>query len=264
MAPTWVEALSPVRSLHVAVLPEEDVETTLELPDQRTIDDHPAAWRCGRLNRTLFHVLCGIWPRCATVRRIGPAVGLALVVVFAAFAASAPVLATPRGHERRRPVDALIIHSLGGPDCRDGRVFYKQIDGDADEWVRRFAALPGVSIHYVIGRDGTVATGISESLAASHAIGWNQRSIGIELVNNGDNRDPFPRVQFDALVRLAREIRRRHPAIALARVLRHSDVDHTNFPAAEFGAGCTAFRRKLDPGDAFPWDEFKRALATPD
>ena len=100
--------------------------------------------------------------------------------------------------------------------------------------------------------------------AASHAIGWNQRSIGIELVNNGDHRDPFPQVQLDALVRLAREIRRRHPAIALARVLRHSDVDHTNFPAAEFGVGCTAFRRKLDPGDAFPWDEFKRALATPD
>ena len=220
------------------------------------------AWRHCRLSRTLVGVLngdCGRRPRSRELRStVCLALGVALTVTVA------PVLATRRGHERRRPVDALIIHSLGGPDCRDGRVFYKQIDGDAGEWANRFAALPGVSIHYVIGRDGTVVTSIPEALAASHAIGWNQRSIGIELVNNGDHRDPFPQVQLDALVRLAREIRRRHPAIALARVLRHSDVDHTNFPAAEFGVGCTAFRRKLDPGDAFPWDEFKRALATPD
>jgi N-acetyl-anhydromuramyl-L-alanine amidase AmpD len=113
----------------------------------------------------------------------------------------------------------------------------------------------------VIGRDGTVAAGISELVAASHAVGWNQRSIGIELVNNGDGVDPFPEVQVAALRKLVREIRGRHPAVAPERVLRHSDVDRTAFPAARHGEACTAFRRKLDPGEAFPWDAFKAALA---
>ena len=125
----------------------------------------------------------------------------------------------------------------------------------------RFAALPRVSIHYVIGRDGTVRVGIPESMAASHAIGWNQRSIGIELVNNGDDVDAFPAAQIAALVGLVRDLRARHPAITLDRILRHSDVDHTMFPVKEYGAACAAFRRKLDPGEAFPWESFKRTLA---
>lgn len=168
--------------------------------------------------------------------------------------------ATRRGHERQHVIDAVIIHSLGGPDCRDGRRFFKQIDGDAAQWTKTFASLPGVSIHYVIGRDGTVVSAIPEDLAASHAIGWNQRSIGIELVNNGDGTDPFPVAQMDALLHLTREIRQRHPAITTDRILRHSDVDRSMFSDATFGAGCSAFRRKLDPGAAFPWDEFKAAL----
>jgi N-acetylmuramoyl-L-alanine amidase len=169
--------------------------------------------------------------------------------------------ATRRGHERRHVVDALIIHSLGGPDCRDGRRFFKQIEGDAVQWARTFESLPGVSIHYVIDRDGTVVSAIPEDLAASHAIGWNQRSIGIELVNNGDGHDLFPEPQMTSLIRLAREIRQRHPAIAPERILRHSDVDRSMFSDETLGVGCSAFRRKLDPGAAFPWDAFKAAIA---
>ena len=157
-------------------------------------------------------------------------------------------------------MDAIIVHSLGGPDCKHGTRFYTQIDGDARTWIATFAALPIVSIHYVIGRDGRVETGIAESLAASHAVGWNQRSIGIELVNNGDGTDPFPEPQLVALRQLVREIRGRHPRVALERILRHSDVDQRMFPAAAHGEACTAFRRKLDPGDAFPWEAFKAAL----
>lgn len=165
------------------------------------------------------------------------------------------------GHPRRRSVDAVIVHSLGGPDCRHGTRFFKRIDGDAATWAQWFAKLPLVSIHYVIDRAGAVAPGIPEALAASHAIGWNQRSIGIELVNNGDGMDPFPRPQIEALLQLIHDIRGRHPEVAPERVLRHSDVDQTTFADARHGRGCSEYRRKLDPGDAFPWDEFKRALA---
>ncbi len=50
------------------------------------------------------------------------------------------------------------------------------------------------------------------------------------------------------------------PPSPLSRVLRHSDVDRSTFPAARHGEGCTAFRRKLDPGDAFPWEAFRAAV----
>lgn len=170
------------------------------------------------------------------------------------------VSAKSTGKPRRRAVDAIIVHSLGGPDCQEGTRFFTQIDGDARTWVTRFATLPVVSIHYVIGRDGRVEAGIPESLAASHAVGWNRRSIGIELVNNGDGVDPFPEPQLAALRQLVREIRGRHPGVAPERILRHSDVDHSLFPAARHGQACSAFRRKLDPGDAFPWEAFKAGL----
>ena len=100
--------------------------------------------------------------------------------------ASQALWAKPEGHERQRPIDAVIVHSLGGPDCHDGVRTFQRVEGDARFWVQRFRTLPIVSIHYVIGRDGDVQAGVPESRAATHAIGWNQRSIGIELVNNAD------------------------------------------------------------------------------
>ncbi len=53
-----------------------------------------------------------------------------------------PALANRDGPPRMRPIDAIIIHSLGGPDCRDGVVFHKPIDGTAREWADFFARLP--------------------------------------------------------------------------------------------------------------------------
>lgn len=182
-----------------------------------------------------------------------------IALVVAALAADASAKST--GRPRRRPVDTVVVHSLGGPDCQQGTRFFRRIEGDARTWITTFGRLPIVSIHYVVGRDGAVVAGIPEAVAASHAVGWNQRSIGIELVNNGDGVDPFPEVQLTVLRRLIGEIRERHPAITLDRVLRHSDVDRSTFPAARHGEACTAFRRKLDPGEAFPWDAFTAALA---
>lgn len=190
----------------------------------------------------------------------GPRAGVAAVSALLAVVAGGGVEAKPGGHPRRRAVDTLVVHSLGGPDCRDGRRFYRTIDGDARIWMAAFNRLPIVSIHYVIGRDGQVEAGVSESIAANHVVGWNQRSIGIELVNNGDGVDPFPPPQVAALLRLVGEIRQRHPAISPARVFRHSDLDHSTFPASRHGEACATYRRKEDPGAAFPWTEFLAAL----
>lgn len=186
---------------------------------------------------------------------------LALIAALVGAAGVARPAAKPGGHPRRRGIDALIVHSLGGPDCRDGARFYRTVTGDARLWMATFNRLPIVSIHYVVDREGQIEAGVPEDIAATHATGWNQRSIGIELVNNGDGRDPFPDAQITALVTLAKAIMARHPGIRMERVLRHSDVDESTFPAARFGEGCTAYRRKEDPGAAFPWDAFRAALA---
>ncbi|MBL8701344.1 MAG: N-acetylmuramoyl-L-alanine amidase [Alphaproteobacteria bacterium] len=189
------------------------------------------------------------------MRRLARLLAVALPLV-----AAMPALANRDGPPRMRPIDAIIIHSLGGPDCRDGVVFHKQIDGTAREWADFFARLPGVSIHYVVDRAGAVAAGLPESKVASHAIGWNRRSIGIELVNNGDGRDPFTAPQLAALLRLVHDIRARHPAVRPETIRRHSDVDVSTFPVAKHGPGCDRHRRKLDPGDAFPWAAFIEAV----
>lgn len=203
---------------------------------------------CGRLSRVGRHLL-----------RARGCLGLVIALAVCATGLEAK----PGGHPRRRAVDAVIIHSLGGPDCRAGAPFYRRIAGDARHWMATFNRLPIVSIHYVIDREGQVERGVPESVAATHASGWNQRSVGIELVNNGDGVDPFPPAQIAALVQLVQGIRQRHPAITLARVLGHSDVDRSTFPAAKHGESCVAYRRKEDPGAAFPWDTFRAAIAGP-
>jgi hypothetical protein len=64
---------------------------------------------------------------------------------LAAFAVRTDAKST--GRPRRRPVDAVIVHSLGGPDCQQGNRFFRRIEGDAGRWVTTFARLPIVSIH---------------------------------------------------------------------------------------------------------------------
>lgn len=67
-----------------------------------------------------------------------------------------------------------------------------------------------VSAHYVVGKRGEVAQLVPLSQQAWHAglgsgIGpiprnkGNTYAIGIEIVNRGDNKDPFPKAQLEAL-----------------------------------------------------------------
>ena len=108
-----------------------------------------------------------------------------------------------------------------------------------------------VSAHYLVARDGRIFRLAPENRRAWHAgvSYWggerdvNGRSIGIELENPGHQfgYSAFPNKQIRALIALVRGIFKRH-RIPQHRVLGHSDV---------------APRRKIDPGEKFPW----RALA---
>lgn len=77
-----------------------------------------------------------------------------------------------------------------------------------------------VSSHYTIDRDGTVVCHVSEDERAWHAgvsrmkdgrTDVNNFSIGIELVNRNDGKDPFPEGQIQVLRDLLKSIMTRHP-----------------------------------------------------
>jgi N-acetylmuramoyl-L-alanine amidase len=171
----------------------------------------------------------------------------AFALIVAALAVVPAAAARRTGPVRTHPIDMVVIHSTGGPTCDDAtRKPIRVPAGTLDEDLRNVEAHPVIGVHYMIDRDGTLRASVPEDRVAYHAIGFSDRSIGIELINDGDGRDPFPEAQLASLVKLLRDIVRRR-AIARDAIKRHSDVDHSRLPCD------TAQRRKVDPGPAFPY-----------
>ena len=155
---------------------------------------------------------------------------------------AAKVFPSPNHGERkdgRRP-DLLVLHYTGMPD-----------EGEALQWLCN--PMSQVSAHYFVFGDGRVLQLVPEGRRAWHAgvSSWdgeadiNSCSIGIEIANPGHpgGLPPFPDRQIEGVAALAKDIvtRWRIPA---TRVLAHSDV---------------APGRKLDPGEAFPWQRLHAA-----
>ena len=119
------------------------------------------------------------------------------------------------GGLRTHAIDMIVIHAISGPKCdQNGRIEFTgapPVEGNDAEFY--LAKMEGdhrqVSIHYVIGRNGDRAAGVPENVIAYHAGNpdVNGRSIGVELVNDGDGEDPFPSAQIEALVKLIKELR---------------------------------------------------------
>lgn len=154
--------------------------------------------------------------------------------------------------------------SLSAVDCPSPRHTERRGDGRVRYLILHYtdlatvedslACLAGesgeVSCHYLIDSDGTLYGIVPEDRRAWHAgqSYWagerdlNSHSIGIELqYRPGVDGDypPFPAVQIETLIPLAKTIMARH-GIPPSGVLGHSDI---------------APDRKLDPGPAFPWDQ---------
>jgi N-acetylmuramoyl-L-alanine amidase len=150
-------------------------------------------------------------------------------------------LASPNHTERRghaKP-NCIILHYTGMPT------------GAAALALLRDPRLE-VSCHYFVWEDGRIVQLVAEDRRAWHAGSsvWkgerdlNSCSIGIEIVNPGHDggAPPFPEAQIAGLIALLRDISERY-AIAPERILAHSDV---------------APARKVDPGEAFPWERLRR------
>ncbi len=100
---------------------------------------------------------------------------------------TAQVFPSPNFDERPPGVvpDAIVLHATTGP-ARPSL-----------NWLANPNS--GVSIHYLIDRDGTVYQMVEEAMRAWHAgpsdfngrSRWNEFSIGIELVNLNNGEDPY-------------------------------------------------------------------------
>lgn len=151
------------------------------------------------------------------------------------------------GNVRTQSIDLVVIHSTGGPTCdaATGKPVWVKA-GTLEEDMRQIEANPRLGIHYMIDRDGTLRASVPEDEVANHVLHYSGQSIGIELVNDGDGYDPFPKAQLDTLVKLLRDIKQRY-GITRDGVKRHSDLDHALLSCD------TTQRRKVDPGAAFPY-----------
>ena len=166
-------------------------------------------------------------------------------------------LARRTGGTRDEAIDMIVIHSTGGPTCdaATGKPIWVGA-GTLDENLRNIEANPVLGIHYMIGRDGTLRASVPEEQLAHHVLHYSGRSIAIELVNDGDGRDPFPDAQLDSLVTLLRDITQRR-GITRDNIKRHSDIDHGKMD-------CDATqRRKVDPGAAFPFKSILNRVFPP-
>ena len=154
-------------------------------------------------------------------------------------------MARSRG-AKRDTVTEIIIHATGGPFCQSGRVLFSPA-GTVVRIKQFFDNSSAVGIHYIVGPDGEIAASVPEDEVAIHAVGRNHTSIGIELINAGDGREPFPEAQVAALTKLVAQIKRRW-RIPSHAVVGHDEVDHSTF-----ACGGREVRRKQDPGPLFPW-----------
>jgi len=168
-----------------------------------------------------------------------------------------PIHDQPLPYESRLPerpaaaVDLLVIHCTELPDLKTARDYGERA---------LYESGGGNSGHYYIDRDGALYRYVAPTRIAHHTRGYNERSVGVELVNRGrwpdwfDSRkqtmtEPYTEAQIDALLALIRQLRRDLPN--LRYVAGHEDLDTADVPASDDAT--RTVKRKRDPGPLFPW-----------
>ena len=149
-----------------------------------------------------------------------------------------------------RPIDHIVIHCTATPADWWGKAKTGAKVAEVRRWHKEQRGWSDIGYHYLIDRNGTVATGRPVNRTGAHTKGHNTGSIGIALFGgHGSSADDqfaenFTPEQEAALLNLIEELRVRFPAIK--RVSGHN----------EFAAkACPGFRVK-------PWYEGKiRAIA---
>ena len=148
-------------------------------------------------------------------------------------------------------IDLVVIHCTELPDLAMARDYGER---------ELHASGTGNSGHFYIDRDGSIHVFVRPGRVAHHTRGYNERSIGIELVNTGrypdwlDTRrqamdEPYTEAQVSALAALLAALRREFPT--LAYIAGHEDLDRDTVPSSD--QPDQRVSRKRDPGPHFPW-----------
>jgi N-acetylmuramoyl-L-alanine amidase len=157
-------------------------------------------------------------------------------------------VSSPNADERTDPegVTALVIHDTQTPGVTKAQTIANHFANPRSE----------AAAHFIIGKSGEIIQCVAESRRAWH-VGpslldgvprVNDFSIGVELVNAEDGRDPFTVAQYTSLTGLSAHLVSRY-RIPIPRIVGHRDV------AMPLG-------RKHDPADNFDWPRFRCDLTT--
>ena len=153
------------------------------------------------------------------------------------------VITMPSVNYNERPdktkIDTIIIHHTAPfPSLTRVGYFFQDINSR-------------VSAHYTVGKEGLIIQSVDDNDRAWHAgaSSWlgkynvNDYSIGIEILNDGDSKDPFTEPQYDSLSQLVAYLMKTYD-VSISRVIGHRDI---GIPMG----------RKIDPADNFDWKAFK-------
>ena len=154
----------------------------------------------------------------------------------------------PHGREGNKP-KRIIIHAMGERIIVSGKGTF-----DAWDFMSQSKELIGgrVSAHSLIYPVGTNCRCRNDNQIAWHASGFNTDTLGIEFLVPGDHDyDSFleaikhPYLADEAYAEGLYQVREWLDLYPITEVARHSDKS----PG-----------RKADPGDGFPWEDFKHDL----
>ena len=152
-----------------------------------------------------------------------------------------------------KQINMIVLHSTETPTLELAREYGEQ---EIYEESRT-----GNAAHYYIDLDGNIYRYVEDNRIAFHVVGYNEQSIGIEIVNKGRyphwfyNNSQFPAEEFKkehitALLNLLKNLKARFPGIS--RLERHSVLDQRTIPAEDNSD--VLIRRRIDPGPQFPWE----------
>ena len=160
-----------------------------------------------------------------------------------------------RLHERSlKDIDLVVIHCTELPDMKMTREYGERV---------HYPDLgTGNSGHYYIEENGTIYRFVAPERVANHTVGYNTRSIGIEMFNVGryphwgDSRYqaftvPYTKEQIDSLLALLRKLRADIPSLRF--ISGHENLDRRLEPASDDPK--ILLPRRQDPGPLFPWNE---------
>ncbi len=170
-------------------------------------------------------------------------------------------LAYEQALQKREPgaIDLVVIHCTELPDLAAARTFGERIQHPRSS--------TGNSGHFYVDRDGRIEQWVDIVRVAHHVRRFNERSIGIELVNRGRYPDwlhadrqqmheAYPEEQIISLVGLLGWLC--STLNTLRWIAGHADLDLEHVPATNDPT--MMVRRKLDPGSLFPWSQLETTI----